>query len=50
MDEASRLTGEDSQARDDFLAAVKTLSHVNHDPDFYRLAIKALTERPESSV
>ena len=50
MDEVSRLSGEDSQGQDDFLAAVKTLSHVNHDPDFYRLAVKALTDSPESSV
>jgi hypothetical protein len=46
MDEVSRLSGEDSYTRDDFLAAVKTLSHVNHDPDFYRLAVKALTDSP----
>jgi uncharacterized protein (DUF1778 family) len=50
MDEVSRLSGEDSHTRDDFLAAVKTLSHVNHDPDFYRLAVKALTDSSESKV
>ncbi len=42
MDEVARFTGEDKRAVEGFLSAVKTLSKVNNDPDFYNIAVKAL--------
>jgi hypothetical protein len=43
MDEVARVTGEDKRAGEGFLAAVKTLSQVHNDPEFYHLAVQALT-------
>lgn len=43
MDEVARVTGEDKRAAEGFLSAVKTLSKLNNDPEFYNLAIKALS-------
>lgn len=42
MDEVARVTGEDKQAVEGFLSAVKTLSQVHEDPELYDLAVKAL--------
>jgi hypothetical protein len=43
MDEVARVTGENKRAVEGFLAAVKTLSDSNNDPEFYTLAVKAIT-------
>ncbi len=48
MDEVAQITGKDARAVDEFLAAVKTLSHVHNNPDFYRLAVKALADSPQA--
>ena len=42
MDEVARVAGEDKRAVDGFLSAVKTLSKLNNDPEFYNLAVKAI--------
>ena len=42
MEEVARVTGEDKRAVEGFLSAVKTISEVNEDPEFYRVAVKAL--------
>lgn len=42
MDEVVRVTGEDKQAVEGFLSAVKTISEVKEDPEFYRVAVEAL--------
>jgi hypothetical protein len=42
MEEVARVTGEDKRVIDGFLSAVKTISEVNEDPEFYRVAVKAL--------
>ena len=42
MDEVARVTGEDKRVVEGFLSAVKTISEVNEDPEFYRVAVKAL--------
>ena len=42
MEEVARVTGEDKRVVEGFLAAVKTISEVNEDPEFYRVAVKAL--------
>jgi hypothetical protein len=44
MDEVARIKGEDTRAVDAFLAAVKTLSKVNEDPEFYDIAARAVKE------
>lgn len=41
-DEVARVTGEDRRAVEGFLSAVEAISKVNKDPEFYRLAVKAL--------
>ena len=41
-DEVARVTGEERRAVEGFLSAVKTLSELNQDPDFYDLAVKAV--------
>lgn len=46
MDEVARITGEDGRPVDAFLAAVKTLSQANNDPDFYSLAVQSLPASP----
>ena len=43
MEEVARRTGEDAQAVEGFLTAVKTLAQVHDDPEFYHLALKVLT-------
>ena len=42
MDEVARVTGEDKRVVGGFLSAVKTISEVNEDPEFYRVAVEAL--------
>ena len=42
MEEVARVTGEDQRVVEGFLSAVKTISEVNKDPEFYRVAVKAL--------
>jgi hypothetical protein len=41
MEEVARVTGEDKQALEGFLSAVKTLSQENDDPELYALAVAA---------
>ena len=43
MDEVARVRGEDKRAVEGFLSAVKTLSEVNKDLEFYNLAVKAVS-------
>jgi hypothetical protein len=43
MDGITTVSGEDKAALEAFLAAAKTLSKVNKDPEFYELAVKALS-------
>ena len=42
MEELARITGEDTRAVDGFLSAVKTLSQVHNDPEFYTLALQTI--------
>ena len=42
MAEVARVTGEGKRAVEGFLSEVKTISEVNEDPEFYRVAVKAL--------
>ena len=42
LDEVAREAGKDTGAVESFLAAVQTLAKTNNDPEFYRLAEKAL--------
>ena len=42
MEEVARITGEDTRAVEGFLSAVKTLSQLHNDPEFYTLARKAI--------
>jgi predicted transcriptional regulator len=44
MDEVARIKGGESRAVEAFLSAVKTLSKLNKDSDFYDLAVKAVRE------
>lgn len=54
MDEVARIKGGEKRAVEAFLSAVKTLSKLNKDPEFYDLAVKAVsdleTERASSSA
>ena len=43
MEEVARLTEEDTQAVEGFLSAVQTLAQVHNDPEFYTLAVQAIT-------
>ena len=43
MEEVARLTEEDTQAIEGFLSAVQTLAQVHNDPEFYTLAVQAIT-------
>jgi hypothetical protein len=43
MDGIVAVSGEDHAALDAFLAAAKTLSKWNKDPEFYELAVKAVS-------
>lgn len=42
MEEVARMTGTDERAVEGFLSAVKAISDLNNDPEFYRLAVKAV--------
>src|SRR5262245_31551722 len=42
MDEVAKIKGGEQRAVEAFLSAVKTLSKVNEDPEFYTLAVKAI--------
>jgi UDP-glucose 6-dehydrogenase len=44
MDEVASIKGEDKRAVEAFLSAVKTISKLNKDPEFYNLAIDAVRE------
>lgn len=44
MDEVARIKGGEKQAVEAFLSAVETLSKVKKDPEFYKLAVKAVRE------
>jgi hypothetical protein len=44
MDEVAKIKGGEQRAVEAFLSAVKTLSKVNEDPEFYTLAVKAIRE------
>jgi hypothetical protein len=44
MDEVARIKGDEKRAVEAFLSAVKTLSKLNKDPEFYNLAVKAVRE------
>ena len=44
MDEVARIKGGETRAVEAFLSAVKTLSKLNKDPEFYNLAVKAIKE------
>ena len=44
MEEIARIKGGEKRAGEAFLSAVKTLSQVNEDPEFYDLAVKAVRE------
>jgi len=44
MEAVAKATGEDTHVVEGFLAAVKTLADEKSDPEFYRLARKALGE------
>jgi hypothetical protein len=43
MEEVARLTEKDTQAVEGFLSAVQTLAQAHNDPEFYTLAVQALT-------
>ena len=43
MNEVARVRGEDKQAVEGFLSAVKALSELNNDPEFYKLAVTGMT-------
>ena len=42
MDEVARVTGKDKRVVEGFLSAAKTISEVNKDSEFYRVAVEAL--------
>ena len=44
MDEVARTKGGEQRAIEAFLSAVETLSRVKKDPEFYKLAVKAIRE------
>jgi hypothetical protein len=44
MDEIARTKGGEKRAIEAFLSAVETLSKVKKDPEFYKLAVKAIRE------
>ena len=44
MDEVARTKGGEQRAIEAFLSAVQTLSKVKKDPEFYKLAVKAIRE------
>ena len=44
MEEVASIKGEDKRAVEAFMSAVKTISKLNKDPEFYNLAINAVRE------
>ena len=44
MDEIARSKGGEKRAIEAFLSAVETLSKVKKDPEFYKLAVKAIRD------
>ena len=44
MDEVARIKGDEKHVVEAFLSAVKTLSKLNKNPEFYNLAVKAVRE------
>ena len=44
MNEVASIKGEDRRAVEAFLSAVQTLSKLNEDPEFYKLAVSAVKE------
>ena len=44
MEAVAKVTGEDTQAVEGFLSAVKTLADATKDPEFYELARKVIGE------
>ena len=44
MEEVAKVTGEDKRMVEGFLCAIKALSEANDDPEFYKLAMKAIGE------
>jgi len=44
MEAIAKVTGEETQVKNGFLAAVKTLADMNNDPEFYDLAKQVLSE------
>jgi len=44
MEEVAKVTGEDKRMMEGFLGAIKALSEANDDPEFYKLAMKAIGE------
>ena len=44
MDEVASIKGEDKRAVEAFLSAVKTISKLNKDPEFYNLAVDRTSE------
>ena len=44
MNEVASIKGEDRRAVEAFLSAVQTLSKLNEDPEFYKLAVTAVKE------
>jgi hypothetical protein len=44
MNEVASIKGEDKRAVEAFLSSVETLSKLNNDPEFYKLAVNALNE------
>jgi uncharacterized protein (DUF1778 family) len=46
METVAQTTEKDTRAVEGFLAAVQTLAHVHNDPEFYHLAVQAVTGAP----
>lgn len=44
MDAVTRLKAEDRSAQEGFLSAARTIAKVHRDPEFYELALRALTK------
>jgi hypothetical protein len=50
MDKVASIKGEDRRAVEAFLSAVETLSKLNKDPEFYKLAVNAVKEELGSTT
>ena len=46
MEAVAQMTGEDTEAVDGFLSAVKTLSQLHDNPELYEVASQAVRESP----